>query len=387
MLDNVAGRAGLDGISMAAAYHHGRDIFPHSPTRKVRFLDGGTVFFPPDTSLYPEGLKPVVGDIARDFDVLGAAVAEADRRTLDVHAWTVYFHNTRLGSEHPDLTTHNAFGDPYHSDRCPTHPDVQAFAKGLTTDIAGRGVKSIIAESLHFGLFQHGHHHERYFLDLGSIAMYLLGLCFCSHCVDVGERHGADVERVRGLVVSTLESIFAGGPPAGGRELDRDEMRALAGSELGRYLDARTATVTALAAEMATCARELGARFAFIEPSGAMKGYATGKPTGSAAPESAWMFGTDVEAVGAVTDLEAMGYAADPERVRFDLDAYAAALGGDSELTVAMRPMYPDCDDADNLIAKLRHATALGVTRADFYHYGFMPLTMLDRLRSAVDEL
>jgi hypothetical protein len=49
--------------------------------------------------------------------------------------------------------------------------------------------------------------------------------------------------------------------------------------------------------------------------------------------------------------------------------------------------MYPDCNDAGNLIAKLRHASELGVTRADFYHYGFMPLSMLDRLRSAMDEL
>ena len=35
VLDNVAGRAGLGGITMAAAYHHGRDIFPHNPRRKV----------------------------------------------------------------------------------------------------------------------------------------------------------------------------------------------------------------------------------------------------------------------------------------------------------------------------------------------------------------
>ena len=118
-----------------------------------------------------------------------------------------------------------------------------------------------------------------------------------------------------------------------------------------------------------------------------MKGYATGLPTGSAAPESAWMFGTDVAGIGAVADIEAVGYAADPERVRFDLEAYRSMLGDESELSVALRPMYPDCDDADNLIAKLRHASYLGVTRADFYHYGFMPLSMLDRLRSAMDGL
>jgi hypothetical protein len=173
----------------------------------------------------------------------------------------------------------------------------------------------------------------------------------------------------------------------GSVELDRDEVRASVGGEMGRFLDARAATVTALTKEVVDCAREHGCRLAFIEPSGAMKGYAAGLPTGSAAPESAWMFGTDVAAIGAVADIEAVGYAADPERVRFDLEAYRSMLGDDSELSVALRPMYPDCDDADNLIAKLRHASDLGVTRADFYHYGFMPLSMLDRLRSAMDGL
>ena len=383
-MDNVAGRAGLDGVSMAAAYHHGRDIFPHSPARKVRFLDGGTVYFWPDASLYPDGLTPVVGDVAKERDVLSEVLEHAGRRGLEVHAWTVYFHNTRQGAARPDLTTHNAFGDPYHSDLCPTNPDVRALAAGLTADIAGRGVASIIAESLHFGLFQHGHHHERYFLDLGTTAMYLFGLCFCSHCVEAGQAHDVDVEAVRRTVVDAIESVFEGGPPVGSGELDHDEIAALADGEMGRYLDVRAETVSTLTADIVGIARENDARLAFIDPSGAMKGYATGRPTGRAAPESAWMFGVELSQVAAAADIEAIGYAADPERVRFDLEAYGSLLGADSDLTVALRPMYPDCDGPDNLAEKLRSAAELGVTRADFYHYGFMPLSMLDRLRAAV---
>lgn len=384
VMDNVADRAGLDGLSMAAAYHHGRDIFPHSPVRKVRFLDGGTVYFHPDESLYPSGLKPVVGDVAKEVDVLSETVAEAARRDLDVHAWTVYFHNTRLGSMHPELTTHNAFGDPYHSDLCPSHPDVRELARGLTADIASRGVKTIIAESMHFGLFQHGHHHERYFLELGSVVMYLLGICFCDHCRRVGEGLGVDVERIRSHVVSTVESVFEGGPAVDTGELDVDDIRALVDGEMGSYLDARAATVTSLTRDVASTARDHGARFSFIDPSGAMKGYASGSPTGPAVPESSWMFGTDIAEISAVADVEAIGYAADPDRVRFDLEAYGTLLGDDSELSVALRPMYPDCDDTENLAAKLRHCRELGIARVDFYHYGFIPLAMLDRIHQAV---
>ena len=37
VLDNVQGRGGMQGVTLACAYHHARDIFPHNPVRKVRF--------------------------------------------------------------------------------------------------------------------------------------------------------------------------------------------------------------------------------------------------------------------------------------------------------------------------------------------------------------
>src|SRR5439155_1578034 len=70
-LDNVSKRAGLGGLTMAAAYHHGRDVFPHNPARKVHFLEGGTVFFQPDSSRYQgRALQPLVSALAQKTDVL-----------------------------------------------------------------------------------------------------------------------------------------------------------------------------------------------------------------------------------------------------------------------------------------------------------------------------
>lgn len=384
VLDNVANRGGLGGISMATAYHHGRDIFPHNPVRKVRFLEGGTVFFRPDFSLYGS-LRPQPSRLTEDADVLEDAVAAASALDLTVNAWTVYCHNTGLGSKHPELTIHNAFDDPYLNDLCPARPEVQEFALALTADIANRGVDSIIVESLHYGLFEHGHHHERYFIDFGNLAKYLFGLCFCEHCTDAGEAAGADVERLKAFVVESLGTIFEGGPPLEAPELDESEVRSMADGEMGRFLDSRAATVTSLSERAADVARDRGVRFEFIDPSGAMKGYATGLPTGPPAAESAWMMGCDIAGIGAAADVMAIGYASDPERVRFDLDAYQKLLSGDSRLTVAMRPMVPDCDSVENLIEKLQTARAARASRVDFYHYGFMPLTVLDRVRAAMD--
>ena len=53
---------------MAGNYHHSRDVFPHNPHRKVRFMRGG-VFFRPDPARYA-GLRiqPDTADIARSED-------------------------------------------------------------------------------------------------------------------------------------------------------------------------------------------------------------------------------------------------------------------------------------------------------------------------------
>jgi hypothetical protein len=124
-----------------------------------------------------------------------------------------------------------------------------------------------------------------------------------------------------------------------------------------------------------------------MDLSGAVKGYATGRPTGDAAPSIAWKLGVDVPAIAAACgSLAAIGYAADPERLRFDLAAYEEVAGG-ADLSVALRPMAPDCDSPDNLAAKLRVARELGLERAHFYHYGFMRLETLDLVQEALRTL
>ena len=119
----------------------------------------------------------------------------------------------------------------------------------------------------------------------------------------------------------------------------------------------RERVVTSLAAEAAEAAASEGVRFAFMDASGAIKGYATGRPEGGPAPAIAWQLGVDLAAVAeACRGIEAIAYAADPKRIRLDLEAYGALLTDGSTLAAALRPMLPDCDSAANLAAKLRLA-------------------------------
>jgi hypothetical protein len=379
VLDNVQERGGLGGITVAAAYHEGRDVFPHNPKHKVRFLESGAVFFRADRARWRGvRLQPPVSEVA---DVLPRTVDAAARRGLVAHAWTVFLHNGALATAHPDCAPENAFGDRYLTELCPANPDVRAFARTLAADVAGLGVASICSESLHYHPLEHGYAHERYFVPLGPRARYLLGLCFCPHCLDAAGRHGVDGEAVRRFAREELERVFAGGAEDPVDELDREELGVLAGGELGGYGRAREDTVTSLVGEVADAARAGGARFEFIELSGAAKGYASGRPSGAAAPSIAWQLGVDVAAVAGASDgIEAIGYAADPERLRFDLGAY-----GEAAVSVVLRPMLPDCDSAANLRAKVELARELGLRRVDFYHYGFMRLDALDWIRAALE--
>ena len=389
VLENIGGRAGLGGVTMAAAYHHGRDIFPHNPVRKVQFLEGGVVFFRPEPRLYRDlGIQPVVSSLCKDSDVLADLCRAAGARGMRARAWTVFLHNYTIGEAHPDLACRNVFGDAHLTDLCPSNPRVRAYVRALSADIASKGVATVVAESLHFHGLEHGFHHERYFIELGALGRYLLGLCFCEHCMTAAGKRGVDVQRLQAEARYELERRFAAARPAESPELAQSVVAGFAHGELGGYLEARAATVASLVREAADAAAGEGASFAFIDLSGAIKGYATGRPAGDAAPSIAWQFGIDnAEVAAACGQVEAIGYAADPQRLRFDLEAYRSIIGKDNRLSVVMRPMSPDCESADNLAQKIAVARELAASDVGFYHYGFMRLESLDLIRSALDSI
>ena len=84
VLDNIQHRAGLGGVTMAAAYHASRDLFPHARTRRLRYQPGGEIFFRPDPARWRGlALQPRPSRLIGDGDPLGELVAAADARGLD----------------------------------------------------------------------------------------------------------------------------------------------------------------------------------------------------------------------------------------------------------------------------------------------------------------
>ena len=143
--------------------------------------------------------------------------------------------------------------------------------------------------------------------------------------------------------------------------------------------------MTSLAAEAAEVAAAAGKPFVFMDPSGAVKGYATGRPSGGPAADISWRLGVDLEGLGRVCQgFAVLAYAADVDRVRLDLGAYSRALGG-LPLSVCLRPSPPDCESVENLAAKIALAREHGVGGLHFYHYGFVRLEALDMIRDALE--
>lgn len=386
VLENLRDRAGVSGVTLGAAYHAARDIFPHNPRRRVRFLPP-SVFFDPDDRLYEETpIKPRRSTITAGRDTLARASEAAAALGMPVNAWAVFLH-VDADEDRVDAAPRNAFGDPFPTDLCPANPDVRLYAVALAADIARYRPARIVAESLHYPLLEHGYHHERYFFHLGPLARFLLALCFCRHCLAAAGAADVDGEAVRRAVESHLERVFARGDDDRSVDVSPASARSLAGGELGAYLRVRESVVASLVREVAEAAREAGSSLTVCDLSGASKGYATGKPEGDPAAAVAWRFGIGWrELVASCDEIAVCGYASDPERVRMDLETYLERVGDPGRLALTLRPVMPDCDSSENLRAKLQIARDLGVGRADFYHYGLVPLGALDLIRDALES-
>jgi hypothetical protein len=355
---------GVTSITVGAAYHRARDVTPHGRSRVTFRHDG--VHFPLDGHFDGIRLVPPVRDGA-DEEPLRALREETRALGVPLHGWGVFLHNTTLGLAFPDVTQENCFGDrAAPADLCPSHPDVRAYAVALGRAIARQGMDSVVAESLHFGTFGHGYHHERSFVDLGPAAEFALGLCFCEHC----RRRVPGADEARDAAARLAASVLDGGPPA---ERIPDV--------LVEFARARTPVVTSLAAEVAGAVAAAGSRLTFIDLTGAMKGYADGLPTGAPAAADAWQLGIDpVSLARTVPSYAVLCYAQEAGRIAEDVAAYRAALGPHVELRAVLRPGHPDTTSAEHLAAKVEAARTAGADTIDYYQYGLATLPDLARI-------
>ena len=380
VLDNLQRRGGLGGVAFSANYHDARDIFAHNPRRHVFRNEGDVAWFPVERARYPSGLVARQAQAAGGADVLADVCLQAHARGLDVAAWTIFTHNSALATAHPDCATHNVYGDPYLTDLCPAHPRVRAYCCELAADVASRPVQQLLAESLHYRPLEHGEHHERYLIPLPLDARMLMSLCFCVHCRAAATRVGIDAEGLAQAARAALQPVWDGLVRPGQAMLG-ESLRA----DVQAYVDVRCATVTSLVEEVQEALAASGVPLTFVDHAGTMAHVMHGVTADDDVLAASRRLGIDPAAVARVSNqYGVLGYQDSPERLAAVLARYRAALGDDARLTLALRPLLPDCLDADNLAQKIRLAQAAGVEALAFYHYAMMPLNRLDWIREGL---
>jgi len=388
VLDIARDRGGLDGVILAATYHRAFDILPHNPIHRVVYHEGGAAYFHPDPRRY-EGLRvrPMVSSLARDIDPLGLLMDEAGRRGMAVRAWTNHLQETDQGPAHPDLTVRNAMGDSYPRWLCPANPDVRAYVAAISSDIARYGVETLMLESMCYQpwdiIFAAGRTHYPY----TPIARWLLSLCFCDHCLAAAQGAGVRGGELRRFVRDELTGILAGERSVlEDIPFEPDQVGALAGGEMGAFMDVRRAVVESFVAETVDAVRRASsARVAAFDWSGGLVGYAAGGASGRVSYHRAWQDGFDPATIAGLCDgLGILAYTRDLDQFRTDLAGYRAVIPPDRSLSVAMRPMTPDCHSPEELRAKVEVARTVDIDWLEFYHYGLMRLANLDWIGRAL---
>jgi hypothetical protein len=347
---------GLTSISLATAYHGGKFLEPHNPKHRVAFLEDGAVMFQPTPSLYGD-VVPIVHSLVGAGHDLGETRRETERRGMQLHSWVVCCHNTPLGMAHPALVSRTVFGDPLYHNLCPSNNDLRRYLRALITDVASHGVDQIELEALQFQGYAHGFHHEREGITLTPLTKFLLGLCFCSSCVKRAHESHLDLRPMQEYTRTTLERCFA--DPEGTFE-QFSSLDVVPGEILEPYLQWRVGVVQSLLLELQEASGRVPLRQMM-----------------SVDAVSRRLVSVDPSASAQITGgILALGYVKDGAALRAPL-AELQTLLGDRTLTLGFQVGLPESGGKPEFLDRMRVARTLGISRFNFYNYGFIPLRNL----------
>lgn len=361
---------GAGMVSLATSYHAGRFLQPGNPTRRVYYPQDGTVYYKVDPFRWAGAeIVPLQADIVRtEGDKLAELVKRRDKGGPGISCWTVCLHNTRLGLLHPDHVVRTAHGDAQHYGLCPSSPAARAYVVGLVREIAERyHPDRIELESPDFLGFSHGYHHEKDGLAVLPEDDFLLGLCFCAHCLTRSKAAGIDGDAARAAVVALLDAAFARELPET-QFLDFPALGLEAFAKLPAlyaYLLWRSEPVTSLLAEIKAVVPS-DVRLLLIDF------------------EGSWWGGVDVAAIAPHLDgLLHCAYFTPVDRIPALLAGARSVLGPTKTLIAGFQLFHPNVKDRADLEARVA-AAGPSVDGYNFYNLGLVPPKRLDWIRTAV---
>ena len=252
------------GVLLTLSYHVSTCFSPHNPTRKIYFGEEGAVYFQPDEDLYgATRIRPLVSHLVTGPDWMPGLARGIRESGLAFSAWAIYLYNHHLSQAFPETARRDCFGQPHLGQLCPAHPDVRAYALALTRDMLRFGPRHVQLESLSYLGFGYGFLNPKVAVAIDPRHQFLMGLCFCRHCIQAANGAGLDGEELRAEVAADLDRELRLEPDDG--QGNRDEwIEDAFDGRLESYLEARVVTATSLFEEVAAAAREGGAGVTFF---------------------------------------------------------------------------------------------------------------------------
>lgn len=371
---NSVSAQGLSAVTLAVSYHTGKFLSPRRNRGRVYFPEDGAVYFNPTVSRYGK-IKPYAHP---DKELRQVAAEIAETTDLEVHAWTVLFHNTRLGTNYPDAVVKNAWGDRYIYSLCPVNPQVAEYGIALANDVAlTLPVKSLVVETPGFLPYPHGYHHEFAQVQSQPWLEMLLGVCFCNHCLDQSHRDtGIDSSGIRARVATMLDGYLES--PC---EVPPDMAYAwitadlLQDAELLTFLRWRMQRVSAFVRQVRAVIRKEVA-LAII-------------PTVQRPTASTWFEGSNLKELAEAVDfLEIPFY--EPAASRAIADAWDSVrrVGGDTaKIRAIIRPGPPDLGNGKDTTAAVKGLADLGIRNFAFYNWGLLRTHDFIRIGEALEAI
>lgn len=354
---------GITSLTLALSYHAGKFLRPKATAPRVYFPEDGVVYFKPNLSQYGK-IQPKA---ASDERLL--IVAESLAKHLPIRAWTVLFHNTRLGSEHLAQVTRNAWGDPYPYSLCPHHTEVFDYAVNLCTDLAThQPISELVLESPNWLPYAHGYHHEFAQVRTNAWLDTLLGLCFCDACQQNAHNLGIEGQELAQWVRKRVDSYLAAGI-----DLAPDQAQVWLQADLisqpllSLWTRLRQQQITRL---IQTISAEVPQdKAVWVIPT-------IQRPTAAS-----WTEGTDLKALAeSATGLEVPFYEPTLERFAADVWHTVTTVDNPSKIRAILRPGPPDLADGSQLAAAHQVLVNYGIQGRAYYNYGLLRVNHLTHL-------
>jgi hypothetical protein len=352
---------GINRVHVAVSYHSGKFLLPRNQRSVVYFPEPGALYFRPEEADWKGALEQPVSDLAAT-GWLERLAAGAASRSIELSAWTVFFHSSTLGARYPALIVRNAFGDGYPFALCPSQARVQDHGAALCRSLAGLGVfAGIDLETIGYLGYSHGYHHEVTAVPLGPAERFLLSLCFCPACCAAGEAAGIGMQPLAAEVRRILRHRMRFDDAGGGPEESGEKLATLLVMypPLERLVRLRIETVTALVKRLAA-------------ESGKTKLAAfTSSFVGS--PSNIWMEGVSPADLQSMVEcFHLLAYDAGASEGNSDLVFFLAMAEDPDRLNLTLNLGLPVTATFDQAAAKVEYARRIGVRRFSFFNYGLL---------------